>query len=102
MKSEVTSVKDKKVNAEVRPELNRFLVISADDFLRVAANIPAKKAYLKCLDTGLTRISPFVTNPEDRQQVVQYFQDITDIVGLANSGGCLSAFVDSHKAVAGN
>ena len=101
-KLEVAPAKAKKADSEVRPELNRFLVISADDFLRVAANGPTKEAYLKCLDKGLARISPLVTNSQDRQQVAQYFQEIMEIVGLESSEGRLSAFADSHKTGAGN
>lgn len=102
MKSEVVAETDKKASAESRPELNRFLVISTDDFLRVANNRPTKEAYLKCLDMGLARINPLVSNSLDRQQVAYYFQEIMEIVGLESSEGRLSTFVASSKVAVSN
>ncbi|WP_216679740.1 hypothetical protein [Hymenobacter siberiensis] len=50
-KAEVTKAgKATKAHAEVRPDLNRYLVISADDFLRVTKAQPTKEAYFICLD----------------------------------------------------
>ncbi len=100
-KSEVVQGKlAKGAPAEVRPELNRYLVISADDFLRVAMNAPTKEAYLKCLDKGLARIAPFATSPEDRTQVAQYYEELLEIVGLESSGGRLASFTKQPDAQA--
>ena len=79
--------------AELRPDLNRYLVISADDFLRVAASGPTKAAYLKCLEAGLVRVAPFTIGSKDREQVAAYYQELMEIVGLESSEGRLAAFV---------
>jgi hypothetical protein len=96
-KAEAVAGKTKKAHAEVRPELNRYFVISADDFLRVAANGATKEGYLKCMDTGLARMAPLVSTPQDRQQVAEYFQELMEIVGLESSDGRLAAFVGTPK-----
>ncbi len=87
-----------KVHAEVRPELNRYLVISANDFLRVTNDSPTKEAYLQCLDKGLARVAPLTTTVRDRQQVAEYFQELMEIVGLESSEGRLATFVEQPKA----
>lgn len=87
-----------KAHAEVRPELNRYLVISADDFLRVTKERPTKEAYLKCLDAGLARVAPLTATTTDRQQVAEYFQELMEIVGLESSEGRLMAFVEGPGA----
>ncbi|GAB2852686.1 DUF4844 domain-containing protein [Hymenobacter ruber] len=93
-KAEVAKAgKATKAQAEVRPELNRYLVISADDFLRVTKEQPTKEAYLKCLDNGLARVAPLTETATDRQQVAEYFQELMEIVGLESSEGRLDAFV---------
>ena len=102
-KSEVASGKVKlkvkgRVNAELRPDLNRYLVISADDFLRVASNTPTKEAYLACIDKGLERVAPLTIDHEDRQQVAEFYQDLMEIVGLQSSEGKLATFVGRPSA----
>jgi hypothetical protein len=99
-KSEVPKKKSVKAtaHAEVRPDLNRLLVISANDFLRVTNSSPTKEAYLQCLDTGLTRLAPLATSVQDRQQIAEYFQELMEIVGLESSEGKLAAFVSQPKA----
>ncbi|MBH8559557.1 DUF4844 domain-containing protein [Hymenobacter negativus] len=93
-KAEVAKVgKATKAHAEVRPDLNRYLVISADDFLRVTKEQPTKEAYLKCLDNGLARVAPLTETATDRQQVAEYFQELMEIVGLESSEGRLDSFV---------
>lgn len=87
-----------KVQAEVRPDLNRYLVISANDFLQVTNNAPTKEAYLQCLDKGLARVAPLTTDVQDRQQVAEYFQELMEIVGLESSEGRLDTFVGQPKA----
>jgi hypothetical protein len=87
-----------KVHAEVRPDLNRFLVISANDFLQVTNSGPTKEAYLQCLDKGLARVAPLTTDVQDRQQVAEYFQELMEIVGLESSEGRLATFVSQPKA----
>jgi hypothetical protein len=87
-----------KAHAEVRPDLNRYLVISADDFLRVAVAGPTKEAYLQCLDKGLARVAPLTNDAQDRQQVAEYFQELMEIVGLESSEGRLANFVNQPKA----
>ncbi|MBO2010415.1 DUF4844 domain-containing protein [Hymenobacter negativus] len=87
-----------KTHAEARPELNRYLVISANDFLQVTNNAPTKEAYLQCIDKGLARLAPLTTNVQDRQQVAEYFQELMEIVGLESSDGRLASFVAQPKA----
>ena len=87
-----------KVQAEVRPDLNRYLVISANDFLQVTNNAPTKEAYLQCLDKGLARVAPLTADVQDRQQVAEYFQELMEIVGLESSEGRLATFVGQPKA----
>lgn len=89
-------VQSSKVQAEVRPEINRLLVIAADDFLRITKDgRPTKAAYLRCLDRDLARIYPLMTNVQDRQQVAIFFQELMEIVGLTSSEGRLAAFAAS-------
>jgi ABC-type transporter MlaC component len=89
-------VQSSKVHAEVRPEINRLLVIAADNFLRVTKEAkPTKAAYLQCLDRDLARIYPLTTNVRDRQQVAEFFQELMEIVGLPSSEGRLTAFAAS-------
>ena len=97
-KAEIISGKAKKAHAEVRPGLNRYLVISADDFLRVAANKPTKEAYLGCLDKGLARVAQLATSPQDRKDVAEYYQELMEIVGLESSDGRRAAFVAALNA----
>jgi len=87
-----------KAHAEVRPDLNRYLVISTNDFLQVTNNAPTKEAYLQCIDKGLARIAPLTNDAQDRQQVAEYFQELMEIVGLESSEGRLAAFVSQPKA----
>ena len=82
-----------RLHAEVNPELNRWLVVATDDFVRVTANNPTREAYLTCIDRGLTRMAPLTQNTDDRMQVAEYFQELMEIVGLESSDGRLSAFV---------
>jgi hypothetical protein len=86
-----------KAHAEVRPDLNRYLVISADEFVRITASEPSKEAYLKSIEMGLARLEPLATTAEDRQQVAEYFQELMEIVGLESSEGRLAAFVGKPK-----
>ncbi|MDB5236539.1 MAG: hypothetical protein JWR44_3532 [Hymenobacter sp.] len=97
-KAEVAGKAKSKAHAEVRPDLNRYLVISADEFLRVASAGPTKEAYLRCIEIGLARVEPLTNGPEDRKQVAEYFQDLMEIVGLDSSDGRLSAFVSQPQA----
>ena len=97
-KAEVLKTSKAKAQAEVRPELNRLLVISADEFVRAARNAPSKEAYLNCIDTGLTRLAPLATTVQDRQQIAEYFQELMEIVGLESSEGRLDAFVAQATA----
>jgi hypothetical protein len=87
-----------KAHAEVRPDLNRYLVISTNDFLQVTNDKPTKEAYLQCIDKGLARLAPLTNNVQDRQQVAEYFQELMEIVGLESSEGKLAAFVSQPKA----
>ena len=87
-----------KAHAEVRPELNRLLVISADEFVRVASGAPNKEAFLQCIDTGLARVDPLAVTAQDRRQVAEYFQELMEIVGLESSDGRLDAFVAQSTA----
>jgi hypothetical protein len=97
-KAAVNSGKVKaKAHAEVRPDLNRYLVISADEFVRITASEPSKEAYLKSIEMGLARLEPLATTAEDRQQVAEYFQELMEIVGLESSEGRLAAFVGKPK-----
>ena len=98
-KLEAASVRPKsKAHAEVRPDLNRHLVISADEFRQVAAGGPTREAYLNCLETGLARLAPLTNGLDDRMHVAEYFQDLMEIVGLESSEGRLAAFVGPGKA----
>ena len=87
-----------RIQAEARPEINRLLVISADDFLRIIFDGKSSKdAYLTCLDRELARLAPLATNAQDRQQVADFFQDLMEIVGVDSSEGRLMAFATSLK-----
>jgi hypothetical protein len=98
-KREASSEKHKgRQHAEVNPELNRWLVVAADDFVRVTTNTPTKEAYLECIDRGLTRMAPLTHDNDDRLQVAEYYQELMEIVGLDSSEGRLSAFVGTPGA----
>ena len=81
-----------KLQAEVRPDVNRMLVLSTEEFVRVTTQNPTKEAYLLCLDQGLARVSPLTTDVQDRLQVAEYYQDLLEIVGMPSSEGRLTAF----------
>ncbi len=87
-----------KQHAETRPEINRWLVVSANDFVRVTRANPTREAYLLCIDTGLARLAPLAQTTEDRQQVAEFFQDLMEIVGLESSDGRLAAFMKLPKS----
>ena len=87
-----------KVQAEARPDINRWLVVGANDFVRVTQANPRQEAYLLCIETGLARLAPLTQTVEDRQQVAEFYQELMDIVGLASSGGRLAAFVRAPAA----
>lgn len=80
-------------HAEINPELNRYLVIAADDFLRVTRDVPSREAYLAAIDKGLGRFTALATTRLLRQQVADYYLDLLEIVGLESSEGKLDAFV---------
>jgi hypothetical protein len=82
-----------KLPAELNPELNRYLVIAADDFVRVTRDVPTREAYLSAIDKGLGRLTPLATTRELRQQVADYYLDLLEIVGLDSSDGKLDTFV---------
>ncbi len=87
-----------KLPVEARPRLNRVLVESSAEFLRLAANNPTREGYFKTLDASLARLDALAAAAEDRQQLAEYFQDLLDIVGLESSEGRLGAFVEGAKA----
>ena len=87
-----------KLPAEARPKLNRVLVESASEFLRLASSQPTREGYFKALDAGLARLERLAVGAEDRQQVAEYYQDVLDIIGLESSEGRLAAFVDGTIA----
>ncbi|MDO7874871.1 DUF4844 domain-containing protein [Hymenobacter sp. ASUV-10] len=82
-----------KLPAEANPELNRYLVIAADDFVRVTRETPTREAYLAAIDKGLGRLTTLATSKELRQQVADYYLDLIEIVGLDSSDGKLDTFV---------
>lgn len=85
----------KKIHAEARPDVNRLLIISADDFRRVVREKPTREAFLECLDKGLARVAPLTADAMDRQQVADFYQELVEIVGLRSSEGRLTQFVAS-------
>ena len=90
----------KAVPAETRADVNRLLIISANDFLRALRENPTKEAYLACLDKGLTRVAPLTASTADRQQVADFYQELVEIVGLASSEGRLATFVAQQTSAA--
>ena len=92
-KSEVAATPGRgRQHAETRPDINRWLVVSANDFVRVTRASPTREAYLLCIETGLARLAPLTPDAEGRQQVAEFFQELMEIVGLESSGGRLAAF----------
>ena len=87
-----------KLPVEARPKLNRVLVESAAEFLRLASHNPTREGYFKALDASLARLELLTAEADDRQQLAEYFQDVLDIVGLESSEGRLTAFVDAAAA----
>ncbi|GAA4051475.1 hypothetical protein GCM10022409_42840 [Hymenobacter glaciei] len=85
-------------HSEVRPEINRLLVQSADEFAWVAAGRPTREAYLRCIDEGLARLSPYTRTAQDRQVVAEFYLDLMNIVGLETSEGRLNGFVAQVQA----
>ena len=85
---------------EARPMLNRVLVQSASDFMTITGHNPSKEAYLKSVDTGLSRLNPLMKTLEDRQHVAAYYEDLLDIVGIDSSEGRLPAFVENEVVAA--
>lgn len=92
-KTEAVTGKTKgRLHAETRPDINRWLVVSANDFVQVTRVNPTQEAYLLCIETGLARLAPLAQRVEERQQVAEFFQELMEIVGLKSSGGRLTAF----------
>ena len=95
----VTKATKARLQAESRPEVNRLLVLAADNFVRITtAGKPTREAYLQCLDNDLARIAPLATDEQDRRQIAEYFQELLEIVGLPSSEGRLTAFALSPVA----
>lgn len=89
---------DGKLTAELRPALNRELLVGLDDFARVAAAEPTKEAFLASIDAGLARLAPLTRTTNDRQLVAEFYQALMDIVGLDSSEGRLTAFFNQPAA----
>jgi len=87
----------KKIHVEARPEVNRLLIISADDFRRISKENPTREAYLESIDKGLARVAPLTNDAIERQQVADFFQELIEMVGLSSSDGKLQAFVAQGK-----
>ena len=85
-------------HAETRPEINRLMVQSADEFAWVAAGRPTREAYLRCIDEGLARLALYTKTAQDRQMVAEFYLDLMDIVGLETSEGRLNGFVAQVQA----
>ena len=95
----VTKATKARMQAETRPEVNRLLVLAADNFVRITtAGKPTREAYLQSLDNDLARIAPLATDEQDRRQIAEYFQELLEIVGLPSSEGRLTAFALSPVA----
>lgn len=88
----VTKATKGKVQAEARPEVNRLLVLSTDEFVRISVNKPTKEAYMQCMEQGLARLAPLSAEAQDRTDIADFYQDLLDIVGLPSSEGRLTAF----------
>ena len=88
----------KNIPVEARPEVNRQLIISADEFRRVTKENPTREAYLACIDKGLGRVAPLTSTVGERQEVADFFQELVEIVGLRSSDGKLNAFVSQGSA----
>ena len=84
-----------KISTETRPDINRYLVSSADDFLRTLLTQPTRQAYLQCIDKGLSSLGPLAPSAAERQEIALYYQDLMEIVGLDSSEGKLVAFVNT-------
>lgn len=97
-KRDVTSGVALRNHAETRPEISRLLVQSADEFAWVAAGRPTREAYLRCIDEGLARLTPYTKTAQERQVVAEFYLDLMDIVGLETSEGRLNGFVAQVQA----
>ena len=91
----VTKPTKAKLQAEARPEVNRLLVLAADDFVRITKEKPSKEAYLQAVDQGLALLAPLTTDENDRKDVAAYYQELLEIVGVESSEGRLTAFATS-------
>lgn len=91
----VTKPTKAKLQAEARPDVNRLLVMAADDFVRITKENPSKEAYLQSIEQGLARLAPLTTDDEDRKDVAAYYQELLEIVGVESSEGRLTAFAAS-------
>lgn len=58
-----------KLPVEARPKVNKVLVESAAEFLRLASHNPTREGYLKTLDAGLARLGVLIAEAGDRQQL---------------------------------
>ncbi len=96
----VTDKRPASLPVEARPALNRILVQSTNEFLAITSTSPTKEAYLQTLDASLTQLHPLVKKVEERQDLAIYYQDLLEIVGVENSEGLLSAFVEKKPASA--
>ena len=85
--------------AEVRPELNRLLVLAAFDFVQVTRSAPSRDAYMQAIDRGLQRFAPLMITLGNRREVADFYVDLMDIVGVDSSDGRLDAFVAKQPAM---
>jgi hypothetical protein len=80
---------------ESRPQFNKVLVQSTNEFVSITKGTATKEAYFTSLDAALAKLAPLARQVEDRQHVASYYQDLLDIVGIDSSDGRLTAFVEA-------
>ena len=88
----------RKVQVEIRPQLNRLLIIAAHDFEQITRYDPSRDAYMQALDRGLQRFDSLLVTPEERYEAAYFYIDLMDNVGVDGSDGRLDAFVVNWSA----
>ena len=78
-------------------KISQIMGTSTDDFIKIASSEPSEEAYLKSIDASLAQLTPLTRNPDDREEVAKYYQELMDAVQLPTSGGRLNDFVTRPK-----
>jgi hypothetical protein len=77
-------------NEEYREELVEMMNLAAIHFMSILRNHPSKEGYQSEIKIILDQIDKDKIDTEDEGRICMYFEQLMDIVDLADSGGHLN------------